>query len=138
MTQAACLLLRWRRVSVSRARVAIIPHMDRAEVEDVARQAYAAYAESDLGALEPLIADDFAFSSPDDPELDRAGYFERCWPNHEHIRDIRIEKLFVEGDEVFVRYELERVTGERFRNAEFLRVRDGQLVRAEVYYGAAA
>ena len=105
---------------------------------EVVRRAYAAYADSDLGALEPLIADDFIFSSPDDPELDRAGYFERCWPNHEHIRDIRIEKLFVEGDEVFVRYELERVTGERFRNAEFLRIRDGQLVRAEVYYGAPA
>jgi hypothetical protein len=39
---------------------------------------------------------------------------------------------------VFVRYELERVSGERFRNTEFLRVRDGQLVRAEVYYGANA
>ena len=112
--------------------------MDRPQVEDVARRAYAAYAHGDLGALEPLIADGFIFCSPDDPELDRAGYFERCWPNHEHIRDIRIEKLFVEGDEVFVRYELERVTGERFRNAEFLRVRDGQLVRAEVYYGAPA
>jgi ketosteroid isomerase-like protein len=112
--------------------------MDRAEVEDVARKAYAAYADSDLGALEPLIADDFTFSSPDDPELDRAGYFERCWPNNEHIRHIRIEKLFVEGDEVFVRYELERVSGEQFRNTEFLRVRDGQLVRAEVYYGASA
>jgi ketosteroid isomerase-like protein len=112
--------------------------MERAEVEDVARRAYAAYADGDLEALEPLIAHDFTFSSPDDPELDRAGYFDRCWPNHEHIREIRIEKLFVEGDEVFVRYELERVTGERFRNTEFLRVRDGQLVRAEVYYGAAA
>jgi ketosteroid isomerase-like protein len=112
--------------------------MERAEVEDVARRAYAAYAESDRGALEPLIADDFRFSSPDDPDLDRAGYFERCWPNNEHIRHIRIEKLFVEGDEVFARYELERVSGERFRNTEFLRVRDGQLMRAEVYYGASA
>ena len=106
--------------------------------EDVVRRAYAAYAESDRDALEPLIADDFRFCSPDDPDLDRAGYFERCWPNHEHIRHILIEKLFVEGDEVFVRYELERVSGERFRNTEFLRVRDGQLVRAEVYYGASA
>lgn len=107
-------------------------------IEEVVRRAYAAYAESDRDALEALIADDFTFSSPDDPELDRVGYFERCWPNHEHIREIRIEKLFVEGDEVFVRYELERVSGERFRNTEFLRVREGRLVRAEVYYGASA
>jgi ketosteroid isomerase-like protein len=112
--------------------------MDRADIDETVRRAYAAYADSDRDSLEPLIADDFTFCSPDDPELDRAGYFERCWPNHEHIRDIRIEKLFVEGDEVFVRYELERVSGERFRNTEFLRVRDGQLVRAEVYYGAPA
>ena len=112
--------------------------MERAEIEEAVRRAYAAYADSDRDSLDPLIADDFTFSSPDDPELDREGYFERCWPSHEHIRDIRIEKLFVEGDEVFVRYELERVSGERFRNTEFLRVRDGQLVRAEVYYGASA
>jgi ketosteroid isomerase-like protein len=105
------------------------------EVAEIIRASYAAYAASDRGALEPLIADDFTFSSPDDPELDRAGYFERCWPNNEHIAAIEIEQLFLEGEEAFVRYRLERVTGERFRNTEFLRVRDGQLVRAEVYYG---
>jgi ketosteroid isomerase-like protein len=75
--------------------------MDRSEVEDVARRAYAAYAESARDSLEPLIAEGFTFCSPDDPEL-------------------------------------ERVTGDRFRNTEYLRVRDGQLVRAEVYYGASA
>ena len=109
--------------------------MEQSEIEDVVRRAYAAYPASDRDALEPLIADEFTFSSPDDPELDRAGYFERCWPNNEHTRDIRIERLFVEGDEVFVRYEFERDTGETFRNAEFMRVLEGRIERVEVYYG---
>ena len=109
--------------------------MESSEIAEIIRASYAAYAASDRASLEPLIADDFTFSSPDDPELDRAGYFERCWPNNEHIASIEIEQLFIEGEEAFVRYRLERVTGESFRNTEFLRVRDGQLVRAEVYYG---
>jgi ketosteroid isomerase-like protein len=111
--------------------------MDPAEISDVVRRAYAAYPASDRDALEPLLAEDFTFSSPDDPDLDRAGYFERCWPNHEHIAAITLEKLLVEGDEAFVRYELERCTGERFRNVEYLRLRDGQIERVEVYYGPA-
>jgi ketosteroid isomerase-like protein len=109
--------------------------MEMSAIAEIIRASYAAYAASDRASLEPLIADDFTFSSPDDPELDRAGYFERCWPNNEHIAAIEIEKLFIEGEEAFVRYQLERVTGERFRNTEFLLVRDGQILRAEVYYG---
>jgi ketosteroid isomerase-like protein len=112
--------------------------VEPADISDVVRRAYAAYPANDRDALEPLLADDFTFSSPDDPDLDRAAYFERCWPNHEHIVAIRIEKLFMEGDEAFVRYELERDSGERFRNAEYLRLRDGKIERVEVYYGASA
>lgn len=46
-----------------------------------------------------------------------------------------IERLFAQGDEAFARYRVETVDGARFHNAEFHRVRDGQLVEVEVYFG---
>ena len=51
--------------------------MTRAEL---ARQLYEAFAAGDRDQVERILTDDFRFSSPLDPDLDRAGYFERCWP----------------------------------------------------------
>ena len=47
----------------------------------LARQVYEAFAAADRDLIERLLADDFEFHSPPDPHLDRAGYFERCWPH---------------------------------------------------------
>lgn len=102
---------------------------------DVARRCYQAYADSDQTAIEPLIADDFHFTSPLDNRIDRATYFERCWPNHETILGFEFIHLMSEGDRVFVTYEALSKGGKRFRNSEVLTVRDGQLVEAEVYFG---
>lgn len=109
--------------------------MQASRIEALVRDAYAAYPAHDRQVLEDLLADDFRFSSPDDPDLDRAGYFERCWPNNEHSKAIEIEKLFVRGEEAFVRYVGERTSGGRFRNAEFLRFEGDKLVEVQVYYG---
>jgi ketosteroid isomerase-like protein len=48
---------------------------------DRAREAYRAYESGDRRVLEELLSDDFTFFSPPDPGIDRATYFERCWPN---------------------------------------------------------
>ena len=102
---------------------------------EVVRRAYAAYADSDRDALEPLIADDFAFSSPDDPHLDRAGYFERCWPHSGGNQAFEFVRLIESGDEVVVTYEATRADGSRFRNTEVLTFAGDQVRRVEVYFG---
>ena len=51
------------------------------------------------------------------------------------MRAIDITHLVVAGDRAFVTYEAEMVNSRRFRNAEVLRVRDGQVVDVEVYFG---
>ena len=107
------------------------------EIAEITRATYRAYETGDRAALETLLADDFEFSSPHDPHLDRAGYFERCWPNHENIERITIEKLFVQDNEAFVRYEITD-SGSTWRNAELLGFEDGKLRRVEVYYGSTA
>jgi ketosteroid isomerase-like protein len=102
----------------------------------IVRRAFDAFQARERDVFEGLLADGFRFSSPHDPDLDRGGYFERCWPNMEHMRAIRLDRVVEAGDEVFVRYEVERTSGERFRNVELITVRDGRIERVEVYYGA--
>jgi ketosteroid isomerase-like protein len=43
------------------------------------RDCYDAFARGDRALIERCLADDFTFSAPPDPQLDRAGFFERCW-----------------------------------------------------------
>jgi ketosteroid isomerase-like protein len=104
--------------------------------EETVRRAFSAFQAREREVFDGLLADDFRFSSPHDPDLDRDGYFERCWPNADHMRSQTLDRVVEAGDEVFVRYEVERTSGERFRNVELITVRDGRIERVEVYYGA--
>jgi ketosteroid isomerase-like protein len=101
----------------------------------VARAAYNAYVSKDRTALEPLIADDFHFTTPLDNHINRATYFERCWPNSEWIEGFEFIHLVPDGDRVFVTYEGRSTKGGRFRNTEILTLRDGQIIDVEVYFG---
>jgi ketosteroid isomerase-like protein len=103
---------------------------------DIVRRAFEAFQARERDVFEGLLADDFSFSSPHDPQLDKAGYFERCWPNMGQMGSQTLDRVVEAGDEVFVRYEVERKSGGRFRNTELFRIRDGRIERIEVYYGA--
>ncbi|WP_133646332.1 nuclear transport factor 2 family protein [Paraburkholderia flava] len=105
------------------------------DIADLIRRCFAAYESKDRAALEALVADDFHFSSPRDNRIDRQTYFERCWPFSEKVRAFRIEKLFVQHDEAFVRYRCEPDSGPAFRNTEFFRFANGRLIEVEVYFG---
>lgn len=102
---------------------------------DLARSIYEAFAAADRGAVEALLAEDFTFHSPPDPELDRDGYFERCWPNAGLIESYDFKRLIESGDEVVVTYESTKTDGSRFRNTEVLTFDGGRISRAEVYFG---
>jgi ketosteroid isomerase-like protein len=101
----------------------------------IVRASYRAYETGDRAALEALIAEDFTFWSPPDPGIDRATYFERCWPNSENLRAFDVKRLEAIGDEVLVTYEAERMDGSRFRNTEILGFDGERIARAEVYFG---
>ncbi|SFR95093.1 SnoaL-like domain-containing protein [Dyella sp. OK004] len=102
---------------------------------DIARASYLAYANHDRAAIEALIAEGFHFTSPLDNRLDRATYFERCWPNSEHISAFDFIEVVPHGEHVFVVYEGNDVRGHRFRNTERLTIRGDKIVEAEVYFG---
>ena len=85
--------------------------------------------------IEPLLSDDFVFSSPPDPRLDRDEYFERCWPNAQLIDNYDFVRMVENGDEVIVTYEAVKADGKRFRNTEVMTFRGEKICRAEVYFG---
>jgi hypothetical protein len=100
-----------------------------------ARDLYRAFATADRDTVERMLADDFRFSSPLDVGLDRAGYFERCWPGAGQRQEFEFVRVLESGDEVIVTYEQKRPDGGRGRNTEIITF-DGDRVReVEVYFG---
>lgn len=67
--------------------------------------------------------------------IDRARYFERCWPNAERIGSYEFRRLVENGDEVVVTYDATRADGHRFRNTEVLTLAGDKIGKAEVYFG---
>lgn len=102
---------------------------------EVAKQSYLAFVNGNRAANEAVIAQDFHFSSPYDNRIDRATYFERCWPNNQNITDFKFVRLVEDGDSVIVTYEGTTVAGRKFRNTEILTIRSGKIVEVEVYFG---
>lgn len=97
---------------------------------------FGAYESENREAAEALLADDFIFTSPNDDAIDRATYFERCWPSNEAAREQQIEKIVIDGNKAFVTYLCSSASGKSFRNTEFLTFVDGRISRVEVYFGA--
>jgi ketosteroid isomerase-like protein len=109
-----------------------MPAPDRLEL---ARDTYRAYETGDRRVVEDILSDDFTFYSPADVGIDRATYFERCWPNSELIESFEFKRLIEAGDEVIVTYESRKTDGKRFRNTEVLTFAGDKICKAEVYFG---
>lgn len=101
----------------------------------VVRDCYGAYETGDRGILERNLTDDFVFSAPPDVGIDRAKYFQRCWPNAETIEAFEYQRLFEANDEVIVTYEATKTDGRRFRNTEIFGFEGDKVSRVEVYFG---
>jgi uncharacterized protein GlcG (DUF336 family) len=102
----------------------------------VVRASMHAYHAQDRELAERIFAADYVFTSPQDDHIDRASYFERCFPTADHFTSHTLLDVVENGaDGVFIRYEYELQNGERYRNTEFSTVRDGQLVETEVFFG---
>jgi len=109
-----------------------VPALDRLKL---ARDYYGAYVTGDRSVVEKLLTDDFTFYSPADVGIDRAKYFERCWPNFKRSASCDFKRLVESGDEVIVTYESAKTDGSRFRNTEVLTFRGDKICKAEVYFG---
>jgi ketosteroid isomerase-like protein len=77
--------------------------------EQIVRESYVAFAAGDRRFFEERLSDDFLFSAPPDPRLDRAGYFERCRPGAGRGQNFELARLIESGDAVIVTYETENL-----------------------------
>jgi ketosteroid isomerase-like protein len=103
---------------------------------DVVRAALDAYLAQDLDAARRLLADDLAFTSPQDDHIDKTAFLERCFPTADRVRRQEILLLApADTDNVYVTYEYELHTGEVHRNTELTTVRDGQIHEIQVFFG---
>lgn len=101
----------------------------------ITKECFEAYVRKDRAAIEALINDEFSFTSPLDNHIDRKIYFERCWPNSQHIAEFKFINIASDEDKVFVIYEGKSTTGEIFRNTEVFTVRLEKIIAVEVYFG---
>ena len=109
--------------------------MQDTKLSNIVRAYFGAYESENRELAEQLLADDFTFTSPNDDAIDRATYFERCWPHSDAAREQQIEKIVVDGDKAFVTYRCSS-NGKSFRNTEFMTFVDGRIASVNVYFGA--
>lgn len=106
--------------------------MDR---EATVRGLFAAYLANRKDEVSDMLTDDFTFSSPRDDHIDKAAYFERCWPQPPAFRAIHIERISLEDNEALVRYRAEKQDGGAFRDVEVIRFHGDRIASVEVYFG---
>lgn len=99
------------------------------------RKLYLAFGAGDRDVVDGILADTFTFSSPVDVGLDRAGYFERCWPGAGRGQRFEFVRIVESGDDVIVTYEMTGRDGGRGRNTEILTFVGDRIAGAEVYFG---
>lgn len=107
---------------------------------DVVRALVQSYLAQDASAADRLIADDFSFTSPQDDHLDKATFFERCFPASVQLDSYRlVDVVPTEGDDVFIRYEYVSLqTGQRHSNVEVHTVRGDRVTEIQVFFGGLA
>jgi hypothetical protein len=88
-----------------------------------------------LWFAESLLHPQFTFTSPNDDQIDRRGYFERCWPNHESIAAFDLVDVCADTALALVRYQASQSVGPGFGNVEQLEFVDGQVSHIDVYFG---
>jgi ketosteroid isomerase-like protein len=103
--------------------------------EEIVRATFEAFRTADRAAAEKLYAPGFVFTSPQDDRIDRSTFFEVCFPTEAHFSSQRFLAVVATEPGVLVLYEYQVESGEWYRNAECITVRDGQVVETQVYFG---
>jgi ketosteroid isomerase-like protein len=103
---------------------------------DIVEAAFRHYRSQDREAAFTLYAEDFTFTSPRDDHIDKAAFFERCFPTADRFAEQRLLHVVPADEElVLVYYEYELATGDRYRNVEAITVRDALIREVQVFFG---
>ena len=111
------------------------------DLAELAKGYYRAYERHDRAFMEEYLAADFTFTSPFDDHIDRAAYFQRCWPKQPLHQKFDFVAVAQDGNKVVVAYDctMHRPNSThpaaRFRNAELMTFEQGKLKSVEVFFG---
>jgi hypothetical protein len=104
-------------------------------VEEIVRASFDCYLTADRARMETLLAADFTFTSPYDDHIDRATYFDRCWPVAGTFETLDLRLVDVSEEHCFVLYDAIWTNGHAARNAELFTISHGQIQSVEVFFG---
>jgi SnoaL-like domain len=104
--------------------------------EKIVRAVYTAYEKKDWNMLKSVLAEGFTFTSPVDIHpIDIKVYKEKCWPNSANIKKFEIDKLMVNGDNVFVTYHCWTLNSKVLWNTEYFTLKDGKIKGFVCFFG---
>src|SRR4051794_2299488 len=104
--------------------------------EEIVRANFDAYVRQDRSAAEKLIGEDLVFTSPQDDHIDRASFFERCFPTASRVsRQELLHVVPAGGRDVFIAYEYDLEAGGTYRNTELITVANDRIVEIQVFFG---
>lgn len=103
--------------------------------EEIVAASVAAYKAQDRASAERIFAPDFVFTSPQDDHIDRATWFDVCFPIADRFVSHELLEVVPTPTGVISLYEYELQSGERYRNAELAVLRDGQIAEVQVFFG---
>ena len=79
---------------------------------DVVRAVFDAYLQQNRAAMDRLLAAEFVFTSPQDDHIDKAAFFERCFPTAGRLTSQEIVHVVpADDDGVFAMYVYQLKTG---------------------------
>lgn len=109
--------------------------MSESIISELIHRCFSAWENGDEKELDILLADEFTFSSPNgDDHINKGEYWKKCWVNQGMIKNFHILNLIEGENEAFVRYECQLVNGKIFRNTEYFRIKDNQIIEVDVYF----
>jgi ketosteroid isomerase-like protein len=105
--------------------------------EEIVRRWYKAWEQKDWGPVDVLLAENFTFTSAaGDDHISKSAFKKQCWETQINFIDhFEIERVFGQGNEVFVKYLCRTRNGKSFRNVEYVRVRNDKVESIECYFG---
>ncbi|MGH7281298.1 MAG: nuclear transport factor 2 family protein [Polyangiaceae bacterium] len=107
---------------------------EREDLSEIVRSNFYAWTRGDRSEFEAALAEDFTFTSPYDDHIDKATYFERCWPSQSRPK-LTLLAVAQDGARVLVVYDCAIDDGTTFRNMEAHTLMNGKVKSVEVFFG---
>ena len=104
--------------------------------QEIVDQYYAAWTNKDFATARRLLHDDLSFHGPIDTFDKADDYIEALKRLSQITLGADVQKIFVDGDDVCVIYDLKTAPVPSSRTSEWYRVRDGKVASVSVVFDA--